>query len=64
MERRYLNWLKSIVLPAPNHRRYSKLIDQLSRTEFDPNRCYISYDDNRAEDGKYIRYFYYGERYE
>lgn len=63
----YFGWLKSIVLPAPNG-HYTKLLSRLFLEPFDPKNDYplryktiAEYDDNRAADGIYLRYEYYGE---
>ena len=68
MEDLYLEWLKSIILPAPNRKSYDYLIYKLFRTPFDPLTEYPDrysdiaiYDDNRVGDGMYLRYIYNGK---
>lgn len=66
MNTKYFGWLKSIVLPAPNNKPYNKLLNSLYFETFDPISDYqdydiAEYDDNRASDGKYLRYIYSGE---
>lgn len=48
----YLRRLKSFILPAPNHKHYHLLINELYSREFVP---IIKRDDNRAVDGIYLR---------
>lgn len=48
----YFDWLKDIILPAPNGKRYDRLIDILHEKEFIPM---IEMDENRAADGIFLR---------
>lgn len=48
----YLRRLKSFILPAPNHKHYHFLINELYSKEFVP---VIGKDENRVVDGLYLR---------
>lgn len=48
----YLRKLKDLILPAPNHKHYHILLNELYNRDFIP---IIDRDDNRAEDGLYLR---------
>ena len=48
----YLRRLKSLILPAPNHKHYHILMNELFEREFVPM---LGRDDNRAADGLYLR---------
>lgn len=48
----YLKRLKSLILPAPNHKHYHLLINELYSKEFVPT---IKRDENRAIDGVFLR---------
>lgn len=48
----YLRQLKRLILPAPNHKHYHILINELFNKDFIP---ILGRDDNRAADGLYLR---------
>lgn len=48
----YLRKLKSLILPAPSHKHYHILINELFERDFVP---ILGRDDNRAADGLYLR---------
>lgn len=52
MREGYLRRLKSLILPAPNHKHYHILINELFNRDFVP---ILGRDDNRASDGIYLR---------
>lgn len=53
----YLNWLQSLVI-IENSPTYNALMSQLFRTKFE---YYIAHDENRASDGKDLRYIFVQE---
>ena len=55
---RYFDWLKSIILPYPGYNHYDLLVEKLFFIKFSP---VIKRDENRADDGLYMRndYKYY-----
>lgn len=52
MKEGYLRCLKNLILPAPSHKHYHLLLNELYSREFIP---VIKRDENRAIDGRYLR---------
>ena len=55
MNELYFRGLKSLILPAPNSQKYDLLLNKLYSEDFTPK---IRRDDNRADDGLFLRELY------